>query len=148
MRISSAGRVLFCGPSVIVLCLIAASCTKTESTQSSPGQSAAITSGKVNIEFKSDYFPLKTGDNGLEVTVNEPGGAPVNDATVTAVFSMPAMPAMNMPAMRSSTTLSPQGGGHYRGSGQLSMAGTWTVSITVMRGSQELGRSTLSVVAK
>ena len=74
--------------------------------------------------------------------------APVSDATVTAVFSMPAMPSMNMPAMRTTVTLAPDGEGRYRGTGQLSMAGTWNVHVTATRDSKELGSKSLSIVAK
>ena len=75
-------------------------------------------------------------------------GAPVSDAAVTAVFSMPAMPSMNMPEMRSTATLRPDGDGRYRGTGQLSMTGTWNVRVIVTRDSKELGSKSLSIVAK
>ena len=75
-------------------------------------------------------------------------GAPVTDATVEAVFSMPAMPAMNMPAMRSAAPLTHAGEGRYRGTGELAMSGTWNVTVTAARGGQEIGRTNLSVVAK
>jgi hypothetical protein len=81
------------------------------------------------------------------VTVTK-DGAPVSDAAVTAVFSMPPMPSMNMPEMRSTATLAPHGDGRYRGTGQLSMAGTWNVRVTVTRDSKELGTKSLSIVAK
>ena len=66
-------------------------------------------------------------------------------ATVEAVFSMPAM---NMPAMRSTAALTHEGSGLYRGSGQLSMGGTWNVIVTASRGADEIGRTTFSVIAK
>jgi hypothetical protein len=72
----------------------------------------------------------------------------VTDATVTTVFSMPAMPSMNMPAMRSTATLAHDAAGRYRGTGQLSMGGTWNVTVTVSRGPDELGRKTFSIIAK
>ena len=61
---------------------------------------------------------------------------------------MPAMPSMNMPAMRSDAPLSPQGGGVYRGTGQLSMSGTWNVDVAISRKATGLGRAKFSVVAK
>jgi nitrogen fixation protein FixH len=82
------------------------------------------------------------------VTVRQPDGTAVTDAAVTAVFSMPAMPAMNMPAMRAEATLMHVEGGLYRGMGQLSMAGTWNVTVTATREGEPLGRRTFSVVAK
>jgi nitrogen fixation protein FixH len=84
----------------------------------------------------------------IEVSVTDRSGTPVTDATVTAVFSMPPMPAMNMPAMRSDAPLTHAGNGTYRGTGQLSMGGTWNVNVTVSRGTETLGTSRFSIVAK
>jgi hypothetical protein len=70
------------------------------------------------------------------------------DATVAAVFSMPAMPSMNMPAMRSDTTLSHVGEGRYRGTSQLSLGGTWNLAVMVTRGGEQVGTRKLSVIAK
>ena len=100
----------------------------------------------MEISFRSDAPPT-SGTNTFEVTVKK-DGAPVNDATVTTVFTMPAMPSMNMPEMHSNASLAPAGEGRYRGTGELSMSGTWNVRVTVTRDGQELGRSTLSLVAK
>ena len=75
-------------------------------------------------------------------------GKPVDDADVTVQFFMPAMPTMNMPAMRSEAKLSPAGGGVYRGSGQMMMAGRWDTTVTVTRGGQRLGTKQLPVVAR
>jgi len=80
--------------------------------------------------------------------VRQPDGAPVTDAVVTAVFSMPAMPAMNMPAMRSEAKLTHVEGGLYRGMGQLAMGGTWSVTVMATRDGEPLGRRSFSVVAK
>jgi YtkA-like protein len=80
--------------------------------------------------------------------VKQPDGSPLADGTVKAVFTMPAMPSMNMPAMRADAALTPQGGGVYRGTGQLSMAGTWNVEISVARNGQAAGTAKFSVVAK
>ncbi len=61
---------------------------------------------------------------------------------------MPAMPSMNMPAMRSEAALSPQGSGVYRGNGQLGMSGTWNVDVSVSRNGQDVGTAKFSVIAK
>jgi hypothetical protein len=98
------------------------------------------------IEFRTETSPAADA-NQFEVVVKKDGAA-VNDATVTARFSMPAMPAMNMPEMHSDAALEPAGDGRYRGIVQLSMAGTWNVLIRVSKGGQELGTSTVSIVAK
>jgi len=113
---------------------------------------AATTPGSstdgVGIDFRSEPDPPKSGDNAIEVTVRQPDGTAVTDAAVTAVFSMPAMPAMNMPAMRAEATLTHVEGGLYRGMGQLSMAGTWNVTVTATRDGEPLGRRNFSIVVK
>ena len=80
--------------------------------------------------------------------VRQPDGSPITDAAVTAVFSMPAMPAMNMPAMRAEAKLPHVEGGRYRGIGQLSMSGTWNVTVTATRDGEPIGRRSFSIVAK
>ena len=111
------------------------------STPASDGRSVAIA-------FRSEPDPPASGDNTFEAVVTQPDGSPVTDAVVEAVFSMPAMPSMNMPAMRSTAALAHQGAGRYRGDGQLAMGGTWNVTVTASRGTEELGRRTFSVIAK
>jgi nitrogen fixation protein FixH len=113
-----------------------------------PEATTAEASEGVSIDFRSDPDPLKSGDNTIEVAVREPNGSPVTDASVTAVFSMPAMPAMNMPAMRTEVPLTHVEGGRYRGTGQLSMSGTWNVAVTASRDGQPIGRRSFSIVAK
>ncbi len=75
-------------------------------------------------------------------------GKPIEDAEVSVQFFMPAMPTMNMPAMRSGAKLSPAGGGMYRGAAQVMMAGRWDATVTVTRGGQRLGTKHLPVVAR
>ena len=113
-----------------------------------PASSAPLSTEGVAIEFHSQPNPPKSGDNSIEVTVRQPDGTAITDAAVTAVFSMPAMPAMNMPAMRSEAKLTHVEGGLYRGMGQLSMAGTWNVTVTATRDGEPLGRRSFSIVAK
>jgi len=130
--------------------LLTASLASVACTTSEPSTqvTAGTTTGEgMAIEFRSESDPPTFGDNTFEVTVRK-GGVAVADATVTAAFSMPAMPSMNMPEMHSTITLAPQGEGRYRGNGQLSMAGTWNVVVRVSRGTEELGSQRLSIVAK
>ena len=100
------------------------------------------------ITFRTVPDPPKIGDNELEATVKDAGGKPIDDAEVTVQFFMPAMPTMNMPAMRSEAKLTPAGSGIYRGSGQVMMAGRWDATVTVVRGGQRLGTKQLPVVAR
>ena len=80
--------------------------------------------------------------------MKDPTGKPVDGADVSIQFFMAAMPTMNMPAMRNEVKLSPAGGGLYRGTGQVMMAGRWDATVTVTRGGQRLGTKPLPVVAR
>ncbi len=80
--------------------------------------------------------------------VKDGSGQPVTDAEVTVQLFMPAMPTMNMPAMRNETKLPHVGGGVYRGPGQVMMAGRWDVTVTIVKNGQQLGRKQLAVVAR
>lgn len=90
----------------------------------------------------------RIGENVFEVSVKDAEGRPMNDATVSLAFFMPPMPSMGMPAMRSSATIPAAGGGLYRGPGDVPMAGTWQVTVTVSRAGQTLGTKRLTVVVQ
>ena len=111
------------------------------------GAGAAPTQ-QLDITFHSVPDPAKVGENQFEIMVKDPSGKPIADAEVAVQFFMAAMPTMNMPAMRNEVKLSPAGGGVYRGTGQMMMAGRWDASVTVMRGGQRLGTKQLPVVAR
>jgi RND family efflux transporter MFP subunit len=111
-----------------------------------PGAPAAATT--IDITFRTAPDPPKTGENQFEAVVKDSSGKPIDGADVSVQLFMPAMPTMNMPAMRSETTLTPAGGGVYRGTGRVLMAGRWDATVTVMRGGQRLGSKQLPVVAR
>jgi hypothetical protein len=120
-----------------------------QSYEAVPGAAPpAASAERLDIAFRSQPDPLRTGDNTLEVTVRDPKGQPIADAAVTVTFFMPAMPSMNMPAMRNQAKLPPAGGGVYRGSGQVMMAGRWDVTVEVSRGGERLGSRQFAVVAR
>ena len=103
---------------------------------------------RLSIEFRSQPNPPRSGENQLEAVVKTPDGVPVTDAQVSVVFFMAAMPSMNMPAMRNEAQLTHAGGGVYRGTGQVMMAGRWDVTVNVLRDGQRIGSRQLSVVAQ
>ena len=105
-----------------------------------PPAPVATSSQGVTIDFRSEPDPPKSGDNTIEVIVRQPDGSPITDAAVTAVFSMPAM--------RAEAKLSHVEGGRYQGMGQLSMSGTWNVTVTATRDGEPIGRRSFSIVAK
>lgn len=91
---------------------------------------------------------VKTGENQFEVMVKGADGKPVTDADVLVLFVMPAMPAMKMAEMRNEVKLKPSGAGIYRGSGNVMMAGTWNVTVSVKQGGKALGQKKLTLTAK
>ena len=112
------------------------------------GAPASAARERLSIEFRSQPDPPRSGENQLEAVVKTPDGAPVTDARVSVVFFMAAMPSMNMPAMRNEAKLTHAGGGVYRGSGEVMMAGRWDVTVRVLRDGQRIGSRQLSVVAR
>ena len=131
--------------------VLAAACGSQGAKQPAAGQvlvPAGGTDGGVVVTLATEPNPPAKGDNQFVVTVAKPDGTPVTDGTVTAVLTMPAMPSMNMPAMRTTTTLAHSGEGRYRGTGELSMAGTWEVAISVAQRGVPLASRRASIVAK
>lgn len=142
----------FVAMAIASVTLGSAACGRTEPVGQAPAASqtsaaAPAPAGPVDITFKTNPDPAKTGDNTFEVMVMQ-DGKPVTDATVSAEFFMAAMPAMKMPEMRMKTDLSSAGDGVYRGKGQVMMAGNWDVTVMAMRNGQELASKKVTVTAK
>src|SRR5207245_8795424 len=104
------------GIGVLALAMLAMPASAAQSKAKAKGGS------KVDIMLMQPMQP-KTGDNQIEVMVKGPDGKPINDADVSVLFVMPAMPAMKMPEMRNDVKLKPAGDGRYTGAGALGMAG-------------------------
>jgi Cu(I)/Ag(I) efflux system membrane fusion protein/cobalt-zinc-cadmium efflux system membrane fusion protein len=121
-----------------------------------PPPSGAGTAAAINrpapqtgtIDFTTAPSPPHKGSNVLRATVMGADGRPVAAATVTVTFFMPAMPAMGMAAMRTTSTLQERGGGLYEGSGSLQSGGTWQVSIQAQKNGQTVASKQLSVSAE
>ncbi len=113
-----------------------------------PLAESAPEAGALEIALLSQPDPPRAGDNTFEVTVRDAAGRPVSGAAVTVVLFMPAMPSMNMPAMRSEAALLPAGDGRYRGSVNVGMSGRWDVTITVVEGGRTIGRTERAIVAR
>lgn len=96
---------------------------------SSSNKNAEASAAKIDFHAAPD--PLKAGeDNQFHVSLTDAQGKPIADAGVSMTLMMPAMPAMNMPEMKSSIDLQwAPGQQMYIGKGQAPMAGTWTVMI-------------------
>jgi hypothetical protein len=108
----------------------------------------AVAAAGFDITFRPLSDPPKTGDNAFEVVVKDQAGMPIADADVSVTLLMPAMPTMNMPAMRNETRLPAVGGGVYRGSGQVMMAGRWDATVTVTKAGQRVASKQFTVTAK
>ena len=132
----------------LVVSILTLGCGQGQAPAAGNAVPAATSTEGVTIDFSSEPDPPKSGDNTIEVTVRQPDGTAITDAMVTAVFSMPAMPAMNMPAMRAEAKLTHVERGRYQGMGQLAMAGTWNVTVTATRDGEPIGRRSFSIVAK
>jgi RND family efflux transporter MFP subunit len=116
--------------------------------QSPPPAQAAASGQTPTITFRTTADPPRIGENVFEVTVKDTAGLPVADADVVVQLFMPAMPTMNMPAMRNETKLAPAGGGLYRGPGQVLTGGRWEVTVTVSKGAQRFATRQFALVAK
>ena len=140
------------GVAVVAAMGISAGCgngSEQRAPESAPAASAPAGAAQtgMDITLRTNPDPVRTGDNTFEVMVMQ-DGKPVTDAMVSTEFYMPAMPSMNMPEMRTKTDLTHVANGMYRGKGQVTMAGDWDVTVTVMRGGQEIGRRTVKLTAK
>ena len=102
----------------------------TQQAVANSGQSAAPAAA---LAMTTDPSPPAKGKNTVNVTLTEPGGAPITGATVQVVFFMPAMPSMGMAAVRVEAALADQGGGKYSGAITLAGGGTFTVTISAQK---------------
>jgi len=118
-----------------------------EAPSTSAGSTAAAAASAIDIVFRAQPDPPRTGESTFEVSLKDESGRPVTDVDVSVLQFMPAMPTMNMPAMRSETTLPPVGGGVYRGPAQVLIAGRWDVTVTVTRSGRQIGRKQFAMTA-
>lgn len=112
-----------------------------------PAASAEQPAGNVDVTLTTQPDPPRSGDTTFEAMVMM-GGEPVTDADVSVELFMPAMPEMKMAEMRNTVALQHEGGGRYRGTGNVMMAGNWDATVTVRRDGQELGTHKVPITAK
>ncbi len=115
--------------------------------QTAAGGSGAAAPQAMQIGFTTKPSTPRKGENTVQVQLTGADGKPITGAQVTATFSMPAMPAMGMGAMRAVATLADNGHGIYAGPLQLGAGGTWQVTIVVVRNGQTVAAKQLSVTA-
>ena len=114
-----------------------------------PGAGAAsvINAPRSNIEFSSNPSSPHEGSNVFRVRLTDANGSLISGAEVTVTFSMPAMPAMGMAAVRIPITLSDKGNGVYEGSGKLGSGGAWQVTILARKNGQTIASKQLNMNA-
>jgi Cu(I)/Ag(I) efflux system membrane fusion protein/cobalt-zinc-cadmium efflux system membrane fusion protein len=115
-----------------------------ESAQSSGSNSQHE---QIKIELTTEPSTPQKGKNLLRIKVTGADGKPVDGVQVSAMFSMPAMPAMGMAAQRAAVTLSAKGQGIYEGSLELDSGGTWHAAVTVQRAGATIATKVLTVDA-
>lgn len=106
-----------------------------------------ISQAAASIAFATVPNPPQKGANTFRVTLTDSNGKPLDGAQVTVTFYMPAMPAMGMAAMKTTSTLTSKGGGIYEGTGELGSGGTWQVTITATRNGKTIATKQLRVDA-
>jgi RND family efflux transporter MFP subunit len=111
------------------------------------GAATAMNASQANAELSSEPMPPRKGSNVFRVKLTDAGSTPISGAETSVTFSMAAMPAMGMAAMRTDVSLADKGNGVYEGSGQLGSSGTWQVTIVAKKNGQIIASKQLSVNA-
>jgi len=118
-----------------------------KSYSESPTSAAPAGNGyKMTLRIDPDP-PQGARQNTLHVTLTDPIGKPVRDAQVRLTFTMPAMPAMNMPEMRNGAELK-WTGSEYTGPIEIMMAGGWNVAVEARRGNEVLATTQSHINAR
>ena len=87
--------------------------------------------GEYNVEIKLDKNPPAVGNNNMGIEVKDASGQYVTDAKVKVDYSMPAMPGMPAMNYKTDAVLSGQ---KYSAKMNLSMSGSWNVSVKITKG--------------
>ncbi len=145
MRSSKAGRVLLVlstlAMSIAPVATVVAIHTSVARAQDKP----SVTQAKVDLT--TDPSPAQKGSNTVRIKLTDPAGKPIAGAQVTATFFMAAMPAMNMPEMKTVIKGTDKGGGIYVGKCDLGSGGMWEVTVTAQRGGKTIVTKKLTITA-
>ena len=119
------------------------------SANGSPEQASAAraTASPATIDLTTEPDPPQRGSNVARVALNDSAGKPIEDAKVSVVFFMPAMPEMQMAAMKAQATMIEKSPGHYVASIELQSGGTWQVTVVATKAGQQLASRQLSISA-
>jgi hypothetical protein len=86
--------------------------------------------GDYAVSVKIDRNPPVTGENRMEITIQDKTGDEVTDAIVHIEYTMPAMPGMPAMIYKSTTELKDK---RYMAILNFSMSGAWNVNIKITR---------------
>ena len=111
------------------------------------GAVSAVNAPQANAELTSVPSPPNKGSNVFRIKLADANGSPIAGAEVSVTFSMAAMPAMGMAAVRTPVALSDKGNGLYEGTGVLESGGTWQTTILAKKNGQAIVNKQLSVSA-
>jgi len=111
------------------------------------GSAGDMNAPQAKVELTTDPSPPHKGGNTFRVKLADANGGAIAGAELSVTFSMPAMPAMGMAAMRTQVALADKGNGLYEGAGQLQSGGTWQVTILAKKNGQTVASKQLSVNA-
>ncbi len=129
----------FLGPAVVIAALGAAalifrgrlvawfSGADFDTGPTSPG--ARVTAGDLAIVTSLSPDPPRISGNRVQVEVRDAAGAPLDGATVTVTYNMPAMGAMA--EMKGSATAAAEGAGVYRSALDLPGGGSYSLEVEV-----------------
>jgi hypothetical protein len=111
------------------------------------GVAVLAQSAGATVTLTTKPSPLGLGQNLFEVSVKDPKGQSITDATVALALVMPADPKTKHPEMRTEGTLNSVGSGKYSGIAMVTMAGDWDVTVTVRRGGKAIGEKKARLTA-
>ena len=110
------------------------------------GQKESTQSYKITL--RTEPNPAKgSQENTFHVSVMGADGKPISDTTVKLTLDMPAMPEMNMTAMKVSPAVA-WNGSDYSGKANIPSAGMWNVNIQVLKQNVVVASKKTQLVAK
>ena len=107
----------------------------------------AGTQASAKVVLTTVPSPAQKGTNTVRVKLTNAAGKPISGAEVTVTFFMEAMPAMNMPEMKTVIKGTDKGAGMYEGQGDLGSGGMWQVTVMAMQNGRTIATRKLTVKA-
>jgi nitrogen fixation protein FixH len=147
MKSTIAERVFSVLSVLAMLILLVAAEVGVRSSVAQAQDKPSVTQAKAQVDLTTDPSPAQKGSNMVRVKLTDPAGKPITGAQVTVTFFMEAMPAMNMPEMKTVIKVADKGRGMYEGKGDLGSGGIWQVTVTAQQGGQTIATKKLAVKA-